>query len=174
MTKADIRRNRREPTWAAAPSSRPRSPPVDRAQGGRPCNKDHGAASSTTWGPATARVTLRVVLDSLPDDPALDTAVSRALLERVAAGELPETLRLARPGPMVAFGKLDVVGPGYREAVAAARAGGFEAIERLAGGRAAVFHEGTRRRSRTRSPTPTRARGCARASTRSPTGWPAR
>jgi octanoyl-[GcvH]:protein N-octanoyltransferase len=86
---------------------------------------------------------LRVVLDSLPDDPVLDTAVSRALLERVAAGELPETLRLARPGPMVAFGKLDVVGPGYREAVRAARAGGFEAIERLAGGRAAVFHHGT-------------------------------
>jgi lipoate-protein ligase A len=36
-----------------------------------------------------------------------------------------------------------VVGPGYREAVRAARAGGFEAIERLAGGRAAVFHEDT-------------------------------
>ena len=86
---------------------------------------------------------LRVILDSLPGDPALDTAVSRALLERVAAGELPETLRLARPGPIVAFGKLDVVSPGYREAVRSARAGGFEAIERLAGGRAAVFHEGT-------------------------------
>ncbi|MDQ3648167.1 MAG: lipoate--protein ligase family protein [Actinomycetota bacterium] len=86
---------------------------------------------------------MRVVLDSLPDDPALDTAVSRALLERIAAGELAETLRLARPGPMVAFGKLDVVSPGYGEAVRAARAGGFEAVERLAGGRAAVFHEGT-------------------------------
>jgi octanoyl-[GcvH]:protein N-octanoyltransferase len=88
-------------------------------------------------------VTLRILETSLPDDPALDTAVSRALLERVAAGELTETLRLARPGRMVAFGKLDVVGPGYREAVRAARAGGYEAIERLAGGRAAVFHEGT-------------------------------
>ena len=86
---------------------------------------------------------LRVVLDSLPDDPALDAAVSRALLERVAAGELPEPLRLARPGPIVALGKLDVVRPGYRDAVRTARAGGFEAIERLAGGRAAVFHEGT-------------------------------
>jgi len=86
---------------------------------------------------------LRVILDSLPGDPALDTAVSRALLERVATGELPETLRLARPGPIVAFGKLDVVGPGYGEAVRAARAGGFGAVERLAGGRAAVFHEGT-------------------------------
>ncbi len=88
-------------------------------------------------------MTLRVLETSLPDDPALDAAVSRALLERVAAGELPETLRLARPGRMVAFGKLDVVGPGYRNAVRAARAGGYEAIERLAGGRAAVFHEDT-------------------------------
>jgi octanoyl-[GcvH]:protein N-octanoyltransferase len=70
-------------------------------------------------------------------------AVSRALLQRVAAGVLPETLRLARPGPMVAFAKQDAVAPGYADAVRAARADGFEAVLRLAGGRAAVFHEGT-------------------------------
>jgi lipoate-protein ligase A len=69
--------------------------------------------------------------------------VSRALLMRVAAGELRETLRLGRPEPMVAFGKQDAVAPGYREAVTAARGAGFEAVLRLAGGRAAVFHEGT-------------------------------
>ncbi len=86
---------------------------------------------------------LRLILDSFPGDPALDTAVSRALLERVAAEELPETLRLARPGAIVAFGKRDVVDRGYCAAVKAARAGGYEAIERLAGGRAAVFHQGT-------------------------------
>jgi lipoate-protein ligase A len=86
---------------------------------------------------------IRLLRDSFPDDPALDTAVSRALMLRVAAGELQETLRVARPGPIVAFGKRDVVTPGYPEAVTAARAGGFEAIERLAGGRAAVFHEDT-------------------------------
>jgi octanoyl-[GcvH]:protein N-octanoyltransferase len=86
---------------------------------------------------------LRLVTESFPDDPALDTAVSRALLERVASGELPETLRLARPGRMVAFGKQDAVAPGYREAAEAARGQGFEAILRLAGGRAAVFHEHT-------------------------------
>ena len=80
---------------------------------------------------------------SFEQDPALDVAVSRALMLRVAAGELPETLRLARPAPMVAFAKRDVVAPGYDAAVAAARAGGFEAIVRLAGGRAAVFHPGT-------------------------------
>jgi len=87
--------------------------------------------------------TLAIVTDSFPDDPALDTAVSRAVLERVGAGELPETLRLARPGPMVAFAKQDAVAGGYAAAVRAARERGFEAILRLAGGRAAVFHEGT-------------------------------
>ncbi len=86
---------------------------------------------------------LQLIHDSFPDDPALDTAVSRALLERVAAGALPETLRLARPGRMVAFGKQDAVSPTYQEAVRAARDAGFEAVLRLAGGRAAVFHEGT-------------------------------
>ena len=41
------------------------------------------------------------------------------------------------------FGKRDVVSEGYGAAVEAARAAGFEAVERLGGGRAAVFHEGT-------------------------------
>ena len=77
------------------------------------------------------------------DDPALDIAVSRAILTRVAAGELPETLRLTRPGAMVAFGRQDVVSAAYPAALQAARDGGFEPIERLAGGRAAVFHERT-------------------------------
>jgi lipoate-protein ligase A len=86
---------------------------------------------------------VRLLTESFPEDPAFDTALSRALMLRVAAGELPETLRIARPGAIVAFGKRDVVSPGYDSAVSAARAGGFEAIERLAGGRAAVFHEGT-------------------------------
>jgi octanoyl-[GcvH]:protein N-octanoyltransferase len=86
---------------------------------------------------------LRLVTESFPDDPALDTAVSRALMLRVASGELTDTLRIARPGRIVAFGKRDVVSGGYAEAVAAARGEGFAAIERLAGGRAAVFHEDT-------------------------------
>jgi octanoyl-[GcvH]:protein N-octanoyltransferase len=86
---------------------------------------------------------LRLLRDSFEDDPALDTAVSRALMLRVAGGELPETLRIARPGAFVAFAKRDAVTEGYGEAVAAARAAGFEAVLRLAGGRAAIFHEGT-------------------------------
>jgi octanoyl-[GcvH]:protein N-octanoyltransferase len=87
--------------------------------------------------------TLQLVGDSFPSRPAYDTAVSRAILLRVAEGKLPDTVRLARPGAMVAFGRQDVTAPGYLEAVHAARRGGFEGVERLAGGRAAVFHEGT-------------------------------
>ena len=87
--------------------------------------------------------TIELVRTSFQDRPAYDTAVSRAILERVAQGELPETFRLARPGAMVAFGKQDVNSPGYADAVSAARRGGFEAVRRLAGGRAAVFHEHT-------------------------------
>ena len=88
-------------------------------------------------------LSLRVLFDSFPDDPALDTAVSRATMRRVAAGELPETLRLARPARVVAFAKRDALAAGYADAVAAARAAGFGSVLRLAGGRAAVFHEGT-------------------------------
>ena len=62
---------------------------------------------------------------------------------RVAARELPETLRIAHPGTTVAFAKRDVVAPGYEAAVRAARDHGFEATLRLAGGRAAIFHDGT-------------------------------
>jgi octanoyl-[GcvH]:protein N-octanoyltransferase len=73
----------------------------------------------------------------------MDTAVSHATLRRVAEGVEPETLRLHRPGAIVAFGPRDRVAPGFPRAVEAARERGFASIERLAGGRAAVFHEGT-------------------------------
>ena len=64
-------------------------------------------------------------------------------MERVAAGELPETLRLIQTGRVVAFGKRDKLAPGYDAAVAAARELGFGSVLRLGGGRAAVFHEQT-------------------------------
>jgi lipoate-protein ligase A len=86
---------------------------------------------------------LRLHREAFNEDPALDVAVSRAILLRVAAGELPETIRITRPPAMVAFGRQDVASAPYLEAVEAARANDFEAIERLAGGRAAVFHERT-------------------------------
>jgi lipoate-protein ligase A len=86
---------------------------------------------------------VRFTEEAWTDRPARDTAVSRALLTAVGAGEEPETFRLHRTADVVAFGPHDRVTPGYDAAVAAARAHGFGAIERLAGGRAAVFHAGT-------------------------------
>ena len=85
----------------------------------------------------------QLVTHAFTDRTAYDTAVSRAILERVARGELPETIRLAQPGAMVAFGKQDVSSPGYAAAAEAARAHGFDPVKRLAGGRAAVFFEQT-------------------------------
>ncbi|HJP67241.1 MAG TPA: lipoate--protein ligase family protein [Actinomycetota bacterium] len=78
-----------------------------------------------------------------PSPPTMDTAISRAQLDRVAAGAEPETLRLHRPGPIVAFGPKDRLAPGYGPAVGAAAQRGFGSVQRLAGGRAAVFHEET-------------------------------
>jgi octanoyl-[GcvH]:protein N-octanoyltransferase len=71
---------------------------------------------------------------------ALELAVSHALLTRVAAGELPSTLRVYRPAPAVSFGKLDTLRPGYQNALAAARAHGYEPVLRLPGGHAAAYH----------------------------------
>lgn len=87
--------------------------------------------------------TIRLIRRSFPHRPVFDTAVSHALLRRVGEGLQPETLRIHIPAKMVAFGRQDVNSPGYLEAAVAARAGGYAAVERLAGGRAAVFHPGT-------------------------------
>ncbi|MEX1142768.1 MAG: hypothetical protein WD993_02095 [Thermoleophilaceae bacterium] len=86
---------------------------------------------------------LNLIVDPDPVDPALDSDVSRALIRAVGAGELPDTVRISRPTASVAFGRRDVVSPGYAAAEAAARAAGFDPIERVGGGRAAVFHEDT-------------------------------
>ena len=86
---------------------------------------------------------LRLIRHSFPDRPELSTAVSRTILQRVAAGELPPTIRIHRPGSEVAFGRQDLANPRFEAAADAARAAGFAAVERLAGGRAAVFHSGT-------------------------------
>ena len=90
-----------------------------------------------------SRRKILVTREAFREHAALDTAVSRALLRRVARGEAPETLRLYTPADVVAFGPQDTRSPGYAAAVSAARSAGFEAVERLAGGRAAVFHSGT-------------------------------
>jgi lipoate-protein ligase A len=71
---------------------------------------------------------------------ALELAVSHALLTRVAAREVPPTLRLYRPGPTVAFGKLDTLRSGYAAAADVARGHGYEPVLRLPGGHAAAYH----------------------------------
>ncbi len=94
---------------------------------------------------AAVDTTDRIVLlrDGFPSPEGLDTAVSSVLLRRVSEGSFPEAVRLHRPGAIVAFGPKDRHEPGFAAAVEAARRGGFGVVERLAGGRAAVFHEGT-------------------------------
>ena len=86
---------------------------------------------------------LTLATESYLEHPALDVAVSHATLSAVARGEMPGVFRLNVPGPVVAFGRADRVQPGYPQAVRAAGAHGFAAVERLAGGRAAVFHQST-------------------------------
>ncbi len=86
---------------------------------------------------------LTLSTDAWPEHPGLDTGISHALVREVGAGMSPETLRLHRTPPIVAFGRRDAVSGGYPAAVAASRQLGFLPIERLAGGRAAVFHEET-------------------------------
>ena len=90
-----------------------------------------------------ARRRITLARDGFPEPAAMDTAVSHATLRLVAQGRLPETLRIHRPGPVLAFGPRDRVTQGFPAAVDAALARGFGAVLRLAGGRAAVFHPGT-------------------------------
>lgn len=84
-----------------------------------------------------------LVLDSFPTPPELDTAISATTLKAVASGELPDLIRIHIPARIVAFGRQDTHTPGFEQAVAACKQEGFAPVVRLAGGRAAVFHEGT-------------------------------
>ena len=83
---------------------------------------------------------MRVYDRAFPGEAAYDVAVSRALLLGAAEGTQPESLRLYRPDDVVAFSVSDSSRPGFAGAVLAARAAGFDAALRLAGGAAAVFH----------------------------------
>lgn len=86
---------------------------------------------------------IQILRDPVTADPALDTAVSRALLHGVAGGTTPESFRILIPGRNVAFGRRDRPREGYPAAVRAVSDLGFVPVERLAGGKAAVFHEQT-------------------------------
>ncbi len=84
---------------------------------------------------------LDLLTDSVPDDPVLDIAVTHALLRAVAEGRRPPALRVFRPGPTVAFGRLDALRPGFAAACDAARRHGHTPVIRPAGGHAAVYDE---------------------------------
>ena len=86
---------------------------------------------------------INVIRRSFPHRPIFDTAVSHAFLRGAGRREVAETLRVHVPARMVAFGRQDVTSPGYAQGAVMARAAGFAAVERIAGGRAAVFHPGT-------------------------------
>lgn len=89
--------------------------------------------------------TLTVLADVLTGDGPLDTATSRAILRAVSAGEMGETFEIGLSSRVLAFGKHDTIAPRFDEAVSEADALGFQPTVRIAGGRAAVFHEQTLR-----------------------------
>jgi lipoate-protein ligase A len=78
-----------------------------------------------------------------PQDPLLDAAVTHALLRRVGAGELGPVARVFRPGPTMAFGRLDALAGGFEPARTAAAAHGYTPVVRLGGGHAAGYDEGS-------------------------------
>jgi octanoyl-[GcvH]:protein N-octanoyltransferase len=63
------------------------------------------------------------------------------MLRRVAAGAIPESLRLYQPENILLFSSLDARRPGFERAVELAEEAGFASAIRLAGGHAAAFLE---------------------------------
>jgi octanoyl-[GcvH]:protein N-octanoyltransferase len=88
------------------------------------------------------RVRAVLVRESSPRPPALEVAVSHALVERASAGAIGPVLRIYRPAPTLAFGRLDALRPGFAAAAAAAREHGFEPVVRAPGGHAVAYHGG--------------------------------
>jgi lipoate-protein ligase A len=87
----------------------------------------------------STRRQIEVVREPVPGGVELDTAVSREILEDVARGVRPETLRLWQPDDALAFSVVDRTLPGFERAARAAREAGFAPFLRLAGGHAAVY-----------------------------------
>jgi len=94
-------------------------------------------------GPAVPRQSrpLRFHRDQFPGEPLLDTAISHAMLRRVATGSVGESLRLYTPDRAVLFSSLDARRPGYARALFLAEQAGIPSVIRLAGGQAALFLE---------------------------------
>lgn len=86
---------------------------------------------------------LNLATESFTTPQVMNVGMSHAILEAVSQGHLGPTFRLHAASRILAFGMADRIQPGYRSATRIAEAHGFAPIERLAGGRAAVFHEDT-------------------------------
>jgi lipoate-protein ligase A len=84
---------------------------------------------------------LDLILEGPDRPPAEAVAFSVSLLDQVARGERPDTLRVIRPRPTFAFGRLDALRDRYADASALARSHGFEPVVRAPGGHAAAYHE---------------------------------
>ncbi len=95
--------------------------------------------------------TLAVLSNASTGDGPLDTATSRAILQAVSRGDMGETFEIGSTSRIVAFGKHDTTSPSFAEAVRVAVDHGFQPTVRIAGGRAAVFHETTLRFGWTRT-----------------------
>jgi octanoyl-[GcvH]:protein N-octanoyltransferase len=89
---------------------------------------------------AGTAVPLELIRGAQPD-PVVDIALSAALLAAVAAGRRGPALRIFRPRPTAAFGRLDAISPGFERACAIAREHGLTPVVRSVGGHAAVFDE---------------------------------
>lgn len=85
---------------------------------------------------------MQLFRQGFPERPALDMAVSHALLLGVAQRTRPPAARIYEPGPTVAFSKLDSHAPGFAAACDAARAHGYAPLIRLGGGHAAAYGPG--------------------------------
>jgi lipoate-protein ligase A len=72
-----------------------------------------------------------------------DHAISRALLERVAHGEIDGALRIWAPVPALALSRLDELRAGADAAVSAAERAGLQTVRRVSGGHAVVLGSGS-------------------------------
>jgi octanoyl-[GcvH]:protein N-octanoyltransferase len=84
-----------------------------------------------------------LVTTAHPGHPELDMALTGALLSEIARGEAPDTLRVFRPGPTVAFGRLDRARRGFDEAWRVAMDHGRTPVIRWGGGHAAAYDPGS-------------------------------
>jgi octanoyl-[GcvH]:protein N-octanoyltransferase len=89
------------------------------------------------------RVRASLIRDTVTRPPSLEVAISHALVERASAGELGAVVRIYRPAPTLAFGRLDALRPGFAAAATAAREHGFEPVVRAPGGHAVAYHAGS-------------------------------